>query len=203
MTISRLIAAAAGAALLGTTSACSNMGGLGSVLGSVLGGGAQGQQGQASGYVQGVDTRSQQLHLQRSNGQTLTLLYDQNTQVIYQNQRYNVTSLERGDQVTVRVQSANNGAYYTDYVQVDRSVSSSGSSSSQQVDTFQGTVRQVDQNNGLFLLDMQNGSRITVQLPQSLSRADIDRFRRLRSGDYVRMYAVYLGSSRAELRQFY
>jgi hypothetical protein len=123
--------------------------------------------------------------------------------VIYQNQRYNVTSLERGDQVTVRIQSTNNGAYYTDYVQVDQSVSSSVGSTSQGVQRFQGTVRQIDQNNGLFLMDLQNGGRFTVQLMPSLRRPDLDRFRSLRVGDYVQFSGTYLSNSRAELRQFY
>jgi hypothetical protein len=180
-------------------SACSGAGGLGNVLGSVLGQGQQG--GQVTGYVQSVDPRSQQVYLQQQNGQTLALAYDNNTQVVYQNQRYNVTNLERGDQVTARVQSTNNGGYYTDYVQVDQSVSTVNGG--QNVQTLQGTVRAIDPNNGLFTLDLQNGNRVTVQLAQRLNRADYDRFRSLRSGDYVRFYGAYLGQARAELRQFY
>jgi hypothetical protein len=199
----RAARSAAAALLLGALSACSQAGGLGSVLGSVLGGGMGGGQGsQVSGYVQGVDTRSQQLYLQQQNGQTVTLVFDNNTQVVYNNQRYPVTSLERGDEVTARVQSSNNGAYYTDLVQVDRSVSGSTGTSAN-VQSIQGTVRQVDYNNGLFTLDAQNGSRLTVQLSPNISRSDLDRFRNLRSGDYARFYGAVVGNSRVELRQFY
>jgi hypothetical protein len=190
----------AAVALLASASACSGAGGLGNVLGSVLGQGQQ-QGGQVSGYIQSVDARSQQVYLQQQNGQTLALAYDNNTQVVYQNQRYNVTNLERGDQVTVRVQSLNNGGYYTDYVQVDQSASTGNSG--QNLQTLQGTVRAIDPNNGLFTMDLQNGNRVTVQLAQRLNRADLDRFRSLRSGDYARFYGVYLGQARAELRQFY
>jgi hypothetical protein len=201
MTLSHKIARTAAVALLVAAGACSGTGGLGSVLGSVLGQG-QPQGSQVSGYVQSIDTRSQQVYLQQQNGQTLALSYDNNTQVLYQNQRYNVTNLQRGDQVTARVQSTSNGGYYTDFVQVDQSVSSSASSS-QNLQTLQGVVRVVDPNSGLFTLDMQNGSMITVQLSSQLSRADLDRFRNLRPGDYARFYGVYLGNGRAELRQFY
>ncbi|MFL5607347.1 MAG: hypothetical protein ACJ8AD_12940 [Gemmatimonadaceae bacterium] len=192
----------AAAALLIGGSACSGAGGLGNVLGSVLGQGQQ-QGGQVSGYVQSVDSRSQQVYLQQQNGQTLALAYDNNTQVVFQNQRYNVTNLERGDQVTARVQSMNNGGYYTDYVQVDQSVSTSTANGGQPLQTLQGTVRAIDQSNGLFTMDLQNGNRVTVQLAQRLNRADYDRFRSLRSGDYARFYGVFLGQARAELRQFY
>ncbi len=193
---------AAAALLLVSASACSSAGGLGNILGSVLGSGTGAGSGQVSGYVQGVDTRNRQIGIQQSNGQTLVVSYDNQTQVQYQNQNYPVSSLENGDQVTARVQQLQNGGYYTDVVQVDRSVSGSSTSQSGNVQLLQGTVRQVDQANGLFLLDATNGARVTVQLPQHISRAELDRFRSLRAGDYARFYGVYLNNSRVELRQF-
>jgi hypothetical protein len=190
--------------MLATATACSSAGGLGSILGSVLGGGmgGGGQANQVSGYIQGVDTRNRQIGIQQSNGQTVVVAYDNQTQVVYQNQRYPVTSLENGDQVTARIQQLQNGGYYTDVVQVDRSVSGPSTIQSGNVQLLQGTVRQVDQANGLFLLDANNGSRVTVQLPQQINRADLDRFRNLRAGDFTRLYGVYLNNTRVELRQF-
>jgi exosome complex RNA-binding protein Csl4 len=187
--------------LLLPAAACSSAGGLGNILGSVLGGGA-GQGGQVSGYIQGVDTRNRQIGIQQPNGQTLVLAYDNQTQVVYNNQSYSVTSLENGDQVTARVQQLQNGGYYTNVVQVDRSVSGPSTIQSGNVQLLQGTVRQVDQQNGLFLLDATNGTRVTVQLTSQLSRSDINRFRSLRPGDYARFYGVYVNNSRVELRQF-
>ena len=104
-------------------SACSGTGGLGSVLGSVLGGGGQGNQ--LTGAIYNVDTRSQQIGVQQSNGQTVYVSYDANTQVVYQNQNYPVTALERGDQVVATLQDNGNGGYYASTVQVTQSVSSS------------------------------------------------------------------------------
>lgn len=195
-------AARSGAAILALAAigACNNSS-LGNILGGVLGNG-QGQGDQVSGVVQGVDTRSQQIVLQQSNGQSVGLSYDNQTQVVYQNQNYPVTSLERGDQVTARIQSTNNGGYYTDLVQVDRSVSGT-STSSANVQSFQGTVRQVDRTNGLFSLEAGNYGLLTVGLPYNVSRSDVDRFNSLRAGDYVRLYGVPLNNSRVELRQFY
>jgi hypothetical protein len=193
-------------ALLG---GCAGAGGLGSVLGSVLGG--QSNQQQVSGTIQGVDTRSRQIGLRQANGQTVVVSYDAQTQVVYQNQSYPVTALENGDQVTLRLASANNGGYYTDLVQVDASVNGSSSAAGRMggnagggtVQSLQGTVRQVDRNAGWFTIDAADGQRIAVSLPSSLARADYDRFQRLRTGDYVRLYYTYLGNSRIELRQFY
>jgi hypothetical protein len=190
--------------LLLSAAACSSAGSLGNILGSVLGGGAGqgGQGGQVSGYIQGVDTRNRQIGIQQSNGQTLVVAYDNQTQVVYNNQSYPVTALENGDQITARVQQLQNGGYYTDVVQVDRSVSGPSTIQSGNVQLLQGTVRQVDQANGVFLLDASNGARVTVQLARQVSRSDFDRFRSLRAGDYTRLYGVYISNSRVELRQF-
>jgi exosome complex RNA-binding protein Csl4 len=204
MTVRRSAAPARAAALAtllaATLGACSNLGSLGNVLGGVLGGGGD----QVSGTIEGVDTRAQQIFLQQSNGQTVTLAYDNQTQVVYQNQNYPVQALERGDQVTARVQSTNNGGYYTDLVQVDQSVSGSTSGSgSDAVQSFQGTVRQVDRASGRFTLDVNNYGTLLVSMPYNPSRSDVNTFQNLRSGDYVRLYGVLLNSSRVELRQFY
>ena len=189
--------------MLAALGACSSVGNLGNILGGVLGRG--GQAGQVSGYVQGVDTRSQIIALQQPNGQPVNLLFDNQTKVIYNNQSYAVTSLDRGDQITARVQNTDNG-YYTDVVQVDRPVQGSAgeatTSSAGNVQTMQGTVRQIDQQNGLFTMDVSN-TRLTVSMPFSPRRADLTKFQSLRSGDVVRIAGVFLNNSRVELRQFY
>jgi hypothetical protein len=189
----------AAALIVSAASACSSS--LGNVLGNVLGQGGQ----EISGSVQGVDTRSQQIFLQQSNGQTVGIGYDNRTQVVYQNQTYSVNSLERGDQVTARVQNTgtNNNNYYTDYIQVDQSVSGpvSGGTSGN-VQSLQGNVRQISYSQGWFTLNTTNGV-ITVSLPYNTSRTDADKFNNLRVGDYVRLYGVYLNNTRVELRNFY
>lgn len=198
-----IVRASAAVLALTTLGACSQAGSLGNVLGSVLGGGQQ-QGTQVSGSIQNVDTRNAQITLRQSNGQNIGLLYDNNTQVIYQNQKYTVTNLEYGDQVTARVQQTQNGAYYTDLVQVDQSVSTSnGTSSTSQLQTLQGAVRRIDGANGLFLLDVNSGTQLTVSMPYNATRNDQQRFQNLRVGDVVRFSGVYLNNTRVELRQFY
>ncbi|HWE42499.1 MAG TPA: hypothetical protein VG432_08335 [Gemmatimonadaceae bacterium] len=180
-------------------SACANSG-LGNILGSVLGGGGN----ELAGTIQGVDTRNQQIGIIQSNGQTVGVRYDNNTRVIYQNQNYPVTALENGDQVVARIQDNGNGSYYTDSIQVTQSVQNGGSGTgSGNVQSFQGTVRQVDIQNGLFTIDGGTGYVVTVSMPYSPTRADLNRFQNLRQGDQVRFYGVALNNTRIELRQFY
>ncbi|HEX9309849.1 MAG TPA: hypothetical protein VF887_03460 [Gemmatimonadaceae bacterium] len=202
-TIQQIRRGAAAALMLASLGACAGNQ-LGNVLGSVLGGGQSAQSGQVTGTVRTVDTRSQQITIQQSNGQTVPVYYDNQTQVVYQNQNYSPTALETGDRVTARVQ-ANGSNYYTDYVQVDQSISASGnvSTASNDVQLLQGTVRQVDRRNGLFTIDMNNYGTLTVTLPYNMSTNDTNRFNNLRSGDFVRFYGVYLNSSQVQLRQFY
>jgi exosome complex RNA-binding protein Csl4 len=191
----------AAALLVSASTACSSA--LGNVFGNVLGGSQD-----MSGTVQGVDTRSQQIFLQQSNGQTIAIAYDSRTQVVYQNQTYSVNSLERGDQVTVRLTNSNNGSnqnYYTDYVRVDQSVTAGGAggTSSGNVQTIQGNVQQVNYSQGWFVLRSSNGYNVTVSLPYGANRTDVNKFNNLRNGDYVRAYVVFYNNQRAELRNFY
>ena len=200
--VQRIQRLSAAAAIIAFAGACAGNS-LGNILGSVLGGGSQGSQsGQLSGTIRSVDTRSQQIAIQQSNGQTVPVYYDNQTQVVYQNQRYSPTSLENGDRVTARIQ-ANGNNYYTDYVQVDQSVSGSGSGSASNVQLLQGRVRQVDTRNGWFTVDLDNyNNTLTVTVPYNLNSNDINRFRSLRNGDFVRFYGQYTSSSQVQLRQF-
>ncbi|GAC1411174.1 MAG: hypothetical protein NVSMB53_06450 [Gemmatimonadaceae bacterium] len=103
-----------------TVGACN--GGLGSILGSVLGGGVQpqNQSGQINGIVRGVDPSNQQISIQdNSSGQTYWVQYDNRTQVVYRNQSYPATAIRQGDNVTANVQSSGNNTYYTSYVQIN------------------------------------------------------------------------------------
>jgi hypothetical protein len=197
--IQRMQRGAAAALMIVSLGACGSS--LGNVLGSVLGGGGA-QSGQLAGTIRGVDSRSQQIAIQQSNGQTVTVGYDNQTRVVYQNQNYSPTALENGDQVTARVQ-ANGNSYYTDYVQVDQSVRGNTAGSSSNLQSVQGTVRQIDRANGLFTIDVNNYNTLTVSLPYNLSSTDVNRFNNLRSGDVVRFYGTFLNNTRVELRQFY
>lgn len=195
----RVVLWTATACVLASSAACSQ---LGSVLEGVGAGGSP-QSNQLSGYIEGVDTRTQQIAIQTSNGQRVMLLFDNQTAVVYQNQNYPVTALERGDQVTARVQSTSGGSYYTDLIQVDQSVSSTGTSGgSGSVQSLQGTVGQIDRSNGQFRLDGNNAS-VIVALPYNVRQTDLNRFQNLRVGEQVRIYGVFLSNSRVELRQFY
>jgi hypothetical protein len=201
LSIQRIKTGAAAALMVASLGACAS--GLGNVLGGVLGGGNQTNQNQLSGTIRSVDTRYQQISIQDPNGQTIPVSYDNQTQVVYQNQNYSPTALESGDQVTATIQ-ANGNSYYTSYIQVDQSVRSNGTaSSSGNVQLLQGTVRQIDRRNGVFTIDMNGYNTLTVTVPNNVSSNDVNRFNGLRTGDVVRFYGTYLNNTQVQLRNFY
>jgi hypothetical protein len=182
--------------------ACSSAGGLGSVLGSVLGGGAQSQQ--LAGSVRGVDTRNQQISVQQSNGQSVAVMYDQNTKVVYQSRLYTVGNLENGDQIVARITTTQNNAYYTDSITVTQSVTTTNSGGNvDNVQLLSGNVYSIDRNTGTFIVDMGGGTRVTVSMPYGARSADVNTYNNLRIGQSIRFYGVYLNSTRVELRNFY
>ena len=186
--------------------ACANSGGLGSVLGSVLGGlgGSGGQQ--LAGTVRSVDTRNSQISVDQSNGQSVAVGYDQNTKVVYQNKLYAITNLEAGDQINVRIQTTQNNGYYTDSIAVTQPAQNGGTgtgTTSESIQQLQGNVRSIDRNNGRFTVDASANVSLTVSMPYRATSADMNKFNNLRVGDYVRFTGVYLNNSLVELRQFY
>ena len=102
-------------------------GGLGD-LGDILGSPSTSQPSDVRGTVTYVDTSARRIDLDvsyvnnlRSSGsdQRGSIYYDNNTRVVYQNQTYNPTDLERGDEIEVRG-VADNGRYLAQEIVVVR-----------------------------------------------------------------------------------
>jgi hypothetical protein len=222
-----------GAVMLGVAVAvtgCSQLGGLGNVLGGVLG--PQAGSGSASevyGVVRGVDTQRQLIQIQTQNGQTGNIYFDQNTRVVYQNQQYPVTALEQGDQINLRLQQGQNGQYYTDYITVTQSVQQSNGgygtnnggynnnggsnnggynnggynngSTNGGYTQVEGRVSFVDVQRGQFGLTTNQGN-LTVVMPYQTNASDANRFRNLRNNEYVRVQGRLVANGRLELSRF-
>lgn len=197
--LQRLGRIGASAMLIASMAACSSA--LGNVLGGVLGG-LGGGNNEVTGSIQQVNTSTQQIAIVQTNGQSVSVGYDNSTSVVYNNQNYPVTALQNGDQVTARVQQLQNGGYYTDLITVTQSVGGSTGTTGNVV-SIEGTVQQVDRTNGWFTLNTNTGAFLTVTMPYNPRSTDATRFSNLRSGDYVRLYGTYLNNTRVQLSQFY
>lgn len=208
-----------GVVLLGTGVAitgCSQLGGLGglgNVLGGVLSPGTGSGNSEVYGMVRGVDTQRQIIQIQTQNGQVGNVYFDQNTQVVYQNQRYPVTALEQGDQIGLRIQQTQNGQAYTDYITVTQSVQETNGGYNNNTGGVyngggtgytraEGRVTWVDTQRGQFALST-NGGTLTVVMPYQSNTTDASRFRNLRQNDYVRVEGQLVSNGRLELSRFY
>ena len=213
-----------GIALAGVTAVlagCSQLGSVSDVLGGVLGAGSNGgsSSGQIDGTIQGLDTNRGYLQITASNGQTGNVMFDQRTTVVYNNQQYNVNSLERGDYVSMRVYQDQQGNLYTDQIVVQRDVrggngtynngggyNNGGYNNGGSVGTnfvrAQGTVGQVDYNRGMFELRTTYGASYVVSMPYNVAAGDRDMFTRLRSGQQVSVEGNLTGQNQLQLTRF-
>ncbi len=178
-------------------------GGLGGVLGGILNPAGSNT---VAGTIAGVDTRSQIVYVNTVNGQQLPVQYDNNTQVVYQNQAYPVVDLQRGDQVNVQLQGTGNGGYYTSYIQVTQSVQNSSSypgGYGGNYQTLAGSVNQINYQNGTFVLNQSNGYSVLVQMPYNPRQSDVQTFNSLRNGQYVRVQGQFLSQNTFQLSSFF
>ena len=132
------------------------------------------------GTVRYIDTSRRTIEVDRGNGSVMTVDYDVNTPVSYNNQTYRVADLERGDEIDIQVRDLGSGRYVAQQINVVRNVSSgsgvygSGTTSTQSA-TVRGTVRYVDTSRRTLELEsaswrsnfnsgtgMNNSSRITI-----------------------------------------
>ena len=180
-------------------------GGLGDILGTVLGGTqpASSNVGQLVVQVEAVDQGNQEIDVVTEDGQRGPIRYDQNTTVVYQQQEYPVTALERGDVVEMRIQQLSGGGYYTDYILVRQSVQQGGSTGGSTASLVQatGTVQQIDYNRGWFDLQTSN-TVVTVTLPYNPSSATVSAFEALDRGERVTVEGYRVASDRIELVRF-
>jgi hypothetical protein len=182
-------------------SACGTGGTLGTVadvLGTVLGQPAAGGSSQVAVEIRGVNTQQQTLQVATQDGQSGAVRYDQNTVVIYRQQQYPVTALERGDLAVIHVQDVQGSAYVSriEVTQSARERTGSGG-----VVQMAGRVAQVNQNASAFVLQTNRGN-ITIYLPVNAPQATVNYFRQLRAGDQVQLEATMISSDRAEIYRF-
>jgi hypothetical protein len=196
---------AAMAAVLSMTGCAGGaLGGLGDILEGVLGQpgpGGQGQ-GQVEVEVQGLNTQQQLIQVRTRDGQTGGVRYDQNTVVVYRQQQYPVTALERGDIAVMTVHEVQGGVYVS-RIDVTQSVQERTGTGAAPGNLVQlgGRITQIEHSLGTFVMQTQQGS-VIVSLPYNASQAMINYYNQLRVGHDVRVEASMVSTGRAELFRF-
>ena len=158
--------------------------------------------------VDRLDSSSREIHLRPNNSRTRVVGYSTDARVLYRGREYPVSQLEAGDIVAMQLKQDSRGNSYTDLIRVqesirDRDQSQGGiirpGTGSQTVD---GRVEQLDFQRSAFEIRDQSRPRVLVALPYNARRSDVDRFRALRVGDYVKVEGRFLDRERFELENF-
>ena len=158
--------------------------------------------------VERVDTGSREINLRPNDGRTRVVGYSTDARVMYRGREYPVTQLEIGDVVVMQLRQDSRGNSYTDLIRVQESISdrdqSRGDTSRRGtgIQTVDGRVERVDFQRSSFEIRDQSREIVLVSLPDNARRSDVDRFRALRSGDYVRVEGRFLDRERFELENF-
>ncbi|MFW5951994.1 MAG: hypothetical protein ACOCVZ_07775 [Gemmatimonadota bacterium] len=190
-------------ALSATACAGGGLGDLGEILtGGPAAPGSGAGAGTVTVEVQEVREQQEQIIVRTQEGQQGPILYDQNTQVVYQGEQYPVRALETGDLVDMRVREVQQG-YYTDLIEVREPVQErqGGYRDSPAPDVYrvEGTIGDIDAGRSMFTLQMTQGGTLPVHLPSDASAADRDRLRQYQPGDYVRVEVRPIDEQTAEL----
>jgi hypothetical protein len=157
-----------------------------------------GQSDVVDGEIWSVDTRGSSIDVRPTRGNTVTLRYDRNTRVIYEQREYDPSALEQGDRVRALTSRDRNGTLWADRVDVLESVRDGDSG---QVGRIDGTFGRYDPNRDYFTLVVARET-LYVDVPRDVRAEDLTRLERLRSGDQVRLDLRLIGRDEMELVRF-
>jgi len=152
--------------------------------------------------VERINTGSREISLRPNDGRTRVVGYSTDARVMYRGREYPVSQLEAGDVVVMQLRQDSRGNSYTDLIRVQESIrdrdQSRGDTSrpATGIQTVDGRVERVDFQRNFFEMRDQSRERVLVSLPDNARRSDVDRFRGLRSGDYVRVEGRFLDRER-------
>jgi len=165
-------------------------------------------QDELTATVERVNAESREINLRPNDGRTMVIGYSTDTRVLYRGREYPVSELETGDIVAIQLRQDSRGNSYTDLIRVQESIRdrdrSRGDTSRPAIgtQTVDGRVEQVDFQRSSFEMRDQFRELVFVSVPDNAHRSDVDRFRALRSGDYVRVEGRFLDRERFELDSF-
>jgi hypothetical protein len=166
------------------------------------------QAGEIRAEVTEIDPSRREIRVQTNDGRVQVLAYEVNrTRVTYNNREYNIDQLERGD--VIAFVSSPTDPKYVDAIRIQEPVQGTQgapvarrSTLPPRADVIEGTVERVQYDLGVFDVRPRTGRTVTVSLPFNAKPADVENFRRLRRGDYVRVEGEFVNSENLQLLAF-
>ncbi|MGE5302458.1 MAG: hypothetical protein ACM3TN_03960 [Alphaproteobacteria bacterium] len=163
--------------------------------------------GEIRGEVTRIDPGRREILVYTDDGRQQVLAYDINgTRITYHGRDYTIDSLESGDIIAFRF------PYRSGYVQTIRvqepvqaraaTTLAGRSPLGRRSTVVEGTVERVHPNLGAFDVRSRSGRMVTVSIPYNARIIDVDNFRRLRTGDYVRVEGEFVNTDNLQLLAF-
>jgi hypothetical protein len=155
-----------------------------------------------------VDTSSRKIHLRPDDSRNRVVGFSADARVLYHGREYPIAQLESGDKVSMQLKQDSRGNSYTDLVRVHESIRKrnpdlgAAAQPATAMQILDGRVEHVDFQQRSFELSDQSRQSLFVSLPDNARRSDLDRFRALRAGDYVRVEGRFMSNDRFELESF-
>jgi hypothetical protein len=165
------------------------------------------QPGEIRGEVLEIDRARRELRVQTDVRGRRVLLYDRDgTRVMYHGWDYPVEQLESGDIIAFRTRPRREDEIETIRIEIPvqarRGPIASRGARPPKSDVVEGTVERIQLDRGVFDIQPRSGRTVTVSVPYNARPADIDSFRRLRTGDYVRVEGEFTNPDNLQLLSF-
>jgi translation initiation factor IF-1 len=165
--------------------------------------------GELRAEVLQVTPAAREVRVRTYDGRDRVLTYDPvRTKVTYHGWDYTVGNLEAGDIIAFRTFPSDSN--YLETVRVQEPVQArTGATIARPLsapparsNVVEGSVERIQYDMGVFDVRTRNGDLVTVSIPYRANTADIDNFRRLRTGDYVRVEGSFVNRDNLQLYSF-
>ena len=150
-----------------------------------------------------IDPSRREIRVLTADGRREIVPYDNaRTRVLYHGREYAVQDLQAGDVIAFRPPLRGND--YVDALRIYEPVQArtAGSRITGRVSprsVVEGTVTRVNPELGVFEVKAREGNTVTVSVPYNARATDVENFRRLRTGDQVRVEGEFVSSDNLQL----
>jgi hypothetical protein len=155
------------------------------------------QPGESRAEVVQVTPNRNELQIRSEDNRTRILKYDPaRTRVTYSGRDYAVENLEAGDLIAYQTQGRDG---IVDAIRVQQPVQARAAAplpgrapALRRGEVLEGTVDRIDYDRGIFDVRTRDRGMVSVALPFNAKTSDVDAFRRLRTGDSVRVEGEFI-----------
>ena len=148
-----------------------------------------------------------EIRVRTDDGRDRVMTYSTNRiTVAYHGRDYTVENLQSGDIIAFQTDPRNSNDIESIRIQEPvqsrtspAPTSARPSAPSPRSNVIEGTVDRIQYDRGIFDVRTRSGELFTVSLPYSARAVDVESFRRLRTGDYVRLEGEFINRDNLQL----